>query len=50
MTRNDFMINHHVCYLAKLGLELAIPGFAVRRATDCAMEPGDRRCSVEREK
>ena len=26
-------------YVAELGFELTAPGFAVRRATDCAVEP-----------
>ena len=27
-------------YVVELGFELAIPGFAVRRITNCAMESG----------
>ena len=41
------MINLHESYMAELGFELAIPGSAVGRATDCALEPGrhvTRRC------
>ena len=40
MTRNDFMINPHASYVAKLGFKLATPGSAVRRTTHCAVEPG----------
>ena len=36
---NYFLINLHERYLAELGFKLAISWFAVRRATDCAMEP-----------
>ena len=34
--RNDFMVN--LCCVAKMGIELATPGSAIRRATDCARE------------
>ena len=34
------MINLHESYVVELGFELATPGFSVRHATDCAMEPG----------
>ena len=33
------MINLHKSYMAELGFKHAMPGFAIRRATDCAMEP-----------
>ena len=37
--RNDLTISLHDSYVVELGIELATPGFAIRRATDCAMEP-----------
>ena len=37
--RNYFMINLYESYAAELGLELATPGSAVRRATDRALTP-----------
>ena len=39
--RNNSMINLHERYVAELGFELATPGSAVRRDTNCDMEPGD---------
>ena len=37
--RNDFMINLHGNYLAKLGFELVTPGSVVRHAKDWARKP-----------
>ena len=40
--RNDFMINLHDSYAAKLGFKLVIPGSAVSLATDCTIEPSHK--------
>ena len=38
--RNDYMIIFNESYLAELEFEFETPGYAVGRASDCAMEPG----------
>ena len=34
---NYFMIDLHISYMVELGFELATPGSAVRRTTNCSM-------------
>ena len=41
--QNDFMMNLHESYVVELGFKLAIPGSAVRHATDCTMKPSCHR-------